>query len=51
MTDHRAAHVKALRHIIPILFTMYVLSYLDRVNIAFAAPAGLNRDLALTTTQ
>jgi ACS family tartrate transporter-like MFS transporter len=41
---------KARRHLLPLLFLLYVVAYLDRVNIGFAALA-MNRELALTSQQ
>jgi len=44
------ARVRALaamrRHLLPLLFVLYVIAYLDRVNVSFAA-AGVSRDLGL----
>jgi ACS family tartrate transporter-like MFS transporter len=34
------------RHLLPFLFLLYVIAYLDRVNVSFAA-AGVSRDLGL----
>lgn len=36
------------RHLLPFLFVLYLVAYLDRVNISFAA-AGVSKDLGLTT--
>lgn len=36
------------RHLLPFLFVLYLVAYLDRVNISFAA-AGVSEDLGLTT--
>jgi len=36
------------RHLLPFLFVLYVVAYLDRVNVSFAA-AGISRDLGLTS--
>ena len=36
------------RHLLPFLFVLYLVAYLDRVNISFAAE-GLRQDLGLTT--
>jgi MFS family permease len=41
---------KVLRHIIPFVFICYVVSYLDRINVGFAALT-MNRDLGLTPSQ
>lgn len=40
---------KAFRYLVPILFLMYVVSYLDRINIGFAA-LSMNKDLKLSAT-
>jgi len=40
---------KVSRRLIPFLFLLYVFSYLDRINVAFAA-LSMNRDLGLTPT-
>jgi Major Facilitator Superfamily len=40
---------KILRRIVPFLFVYYVVSYLDRVNVGFAALT-MNRDIVLTPT-
>lgn len=37
------------RRLVPILFVSYIIAYLDRVNIAFAAPA-MMKDLSLSAT-
>ncbi|BBG03802.1 MULTISPECIES: MFS transporter [Pseudonocardia] len=39
---------KILWRISPFLGLMYLVNYLDRTNLAFAAPAGMNADLGLT---
>ena len=36
------------RHLLPFLFLLYLVAYLDRVNISFAA-TGVSKDLGLTT--
>jgi sugar phosphate permease len=36
------------RHLLPFLFLLYVIAYLDRVNVSFAA-AGVSRDLGLNS--
>jgi ACS family tartrate transporter-like MFS transporter len=41
---------KAMRRLIPFIFVCYVVSYLDRINVGFAALT-MNRDLGLTATQ
>jgi sugar phosphate permease len=40
---------KVFWRLIPFLFALYVLSYLDRINIGFAALA-MNKELGLTRT-
>jgi MFS transporter, ACS family, tartrate transporter len=55
MSDPEAARRRLIvdrvtRRIIPFVFVSYVVAYLDRVNIGFAADA-LQRDLGLTHTQ
>jgi ACS family tartrate transporter-like MFS transporter len=42
----RAALAKVTRRLMPFLFVLYVVCFLDRVNIGFAA-LGMNRDLGL----
>ena len=50
LTGDRARVVaKVGRRLIPFLFVMYVINYLDRINIGFAA-LSMNKDLALTAT-
>lgn len=49
MTIADAAYRKVFRHVVWYLFVLYVLAYLDRINIGFAALA-MNRDLGLTPT-
>lgn len=39
---------KVTWRLIPFLFLLYVVNYLDRVNIAFAGPNGMNDDLAMS---
>ncbi len=36
------------RHLLPFLFVLYVIAYLDRVNVSFAA-AGVSKDLGLNS--
>jgi ACS family tartrate transporter-like MFS transporter len=36
------------RHLLPFVFVLYVVAYLDRVNVSFAA-AGVSKDLGLTS--
>ncbi len=38
-------------HIIPVLFVLYALSFIDRINIGNASIEGLAKDLRLTGTQ
>ena len=47
--DEHALHGKMLRRILPFLFVCYVVSYLDRVNVGFAALT-MNHDIGLTAT-
>ena len=44
-----AVHAKLIRRIVPFLFVCYVISYLDRVNVGFAALT-MNKDIGLTPT-
>jgi len=47
-TDHAASAIgKAGRRLIPFLFLAYMVNFLDRVNVGFAALA-MNEDLGLT---
>ncbi|WP_153506440.1 MFS transporter [Cumulibacter manganitolerans] len=41
---------KASRRLLPFLMLLYFVNYLDRTNIAFAGPNGMNKELALTAT-
>ena len=41
---------KAFRRILPFIFICYVVSYLDRTNVSFAA-LGMNADLGITAEQ
>ena len=41
---------KAFRRILPFIFACYVISYLDRTNVGFAALT-MNKDLGLTAEQ
>ena len=41
---------KAFRRILPFIFVCYVISYLDRTNVGFAALT-MNKDLGLTAEQ
>ncbi|HMO29500.1 MFS transporter [Enterovirga sp.] len=47
--DAASVHGKLIRHIVPFLFICYVVSYLDRVNVGFAALT-MNKDIGLTPT-
>ncbi len=40
---------RVIRRLIPFLFVLYILNYLDRINIGFAA-LSMNKDLALSAT-
>ncbi|MFD2466208.1 MFS transporter [Amycolatopsis silviterrae] len=41
---------KAAARIMPLLMLLYFVNYLDRVNIGFAGPNGMNKELGLTAT-
>src|SRR3954464_14706646 len=41
---------KAARRLVPYLGLLYFINYLDRVNIGFAGPGGMSKELALTST-
>ncbi|GAB2763902.1 MFS transporter [Amycolatopsis magusensis] len=41
---------KVALRLMPFLCLLYFVNYLDRVNLAFAAPAGMNEELGLTAT-
>ncbi|MEW1819284.1 MFS transporter [Arthrobacter sp. NPDC080031] len=45
----RSAYRKIYRRIVPLIMIMYLLSWMDRVNISFAA-LSMNNDLGLTAT-
>jgi MFS transporter, ACS family, tartrate transporter len=47
--DERSLHRKMMRRILPFLFLCYVVSYLDRVNVGFAALT-MNAHIGLTAT-
>src|SRR5512132_2611118 len=47
---HREVISKVTRRLIPFAFICYVVAYIDRVNVGFAATV-LQRDLGLTDTQ
>lgn len=42
--------IKVRRHLLPLLFVLYVVAYLDRINVGFAA-LDMNRELALSSEQ
>lgn len=46
--DERAVTRKVTQRIVPFLFVLYIISYLDRVNIGYAA-LQMNRELALSS--
>src|SRR3954471_18594619 len=48
--DPRLTIARVTRRLIPFAFLCYVVAYIDRVNVGFAAQA-LQRDLHLTDTQ
>ncbi len=48
--DAETVMKRALRRIIPFIFACYVVSYLDRINVGFAA-LQMNKDLGLTPSQ
>ncbi len=48
--DSEQAVAKAFRRILPFIFVCYVVSYLDRTNVGFAALT-MNKDLGLTAEQ
>lgn len=41
---------KVSRRLIPFLIVLYFVNYLDRVNISFAGPNGMNKDLGMSAT-
>lgn len=41
---------KVARRLIPFLIVLYFVNYLDRVNISFAGPNGMNKDLGMDAT-
>jgi len=45
----RSAVAKASRRLLPGLFILYIVAYLDRINVSFAA-LGMNQDLGLSQT-
>ncbi|MBY6266046.1 MFS transporter [Azospirillum sp. 412522] len=50
VVDERTTMRKVMRRIVPFIFICYVISYLDRVNVGFAA-LQMTRDIGLTPTQ
>jgi MFS family permease len=46
----RSATAKVTRRVIPFLGLLYFVNYLDRVNIGFAGPNGMNDELGMTAT-
>jgi ACS family tartrate transporter-like MFS transporter len=42
-----AAVVRVRRHLLPFLFTLYIIAYMDRINVGFAS-LQMNRDLGLS---
>ena len=49
IVDEHALYRKMMRRILPFLFLCYVVSYLDRVNVGFAALT-MNKDIGLSAT-
>jgi MFS family permease len=46
----RAGARRAARRLIPLLILLYFVNYLDRVNIGFAGPNGMNEELGMSAT-
>jgi MFS family permease len=46
----KSAMAKVTRRLIPFLALLYFINYLDRVNIGFAGPNGMNDELGMTAT-
>jgi MFS family permease len=46
----RAGARRAARRLIPLLILLYFVNYLDRVNIGFAGPNGMNDELGMSAT-
>lgn len=46
----RSAMTKVTRRLIPFLGLLYFINYLDRVNIGFAGPNGMNAELGMSAT-
>ena len=49
-TDDERTARQVRRHLLPLLFVLYVVAYLDRVNVGFASLT-MNRELALSSEQ
>lgn len=41
---------KVTRRLVPFLVLLYIVNYLDRVNLSFAGPNGMNEDLGMSAT-
>src|SRR5260370_20812094 len=50
MPDEAKTIQKVKRRIIPFVFVLYIISFLDRINIGFAALT-MNKELAITSKQ
>src|SRR5687768_13875178 len=48
--QHRRVMARVARRLIPFAFLCYVIAYIDRVNVGFAA-AAMQRDLGFTNTE
>jgi MFS family permease len=46
----RSGARRAARRLVPLLILLYFVNYLDRVNIGFAGPNGMNAELGLSAT-
>jgi MFS family permease len=46
----RSGTRRAARRLVPLLILMYFVNYLDRVNVGFAGPNGMNAELRLSAT-
>ena len=46
----QVTHRRVIWRILPFVFLMYLVNYVDRTALAFAAPNGMNEDLQLTAT-
>lgn len=49
-TAGKATMTKVTRRLIPFLVLLYFVNYLDRVNISFAGPNGMNEELGMDAT-